>query len=367
MIKAIDLFAGCGGFSCGFEQAGYNIVAAVEFDKTIAKSYEQNHKKTRMIAEDIKKVDNKNFFSRNTADIIIGGPPCQGFSMAGARIRSGFIEDPRNYLFKHYFNIVKIVRPKIFILENVKGILTLDNGKIFEEIKRIFEDPNNFDGTPYKIKYKVIKVKEFGIPQNRERTVIMGSLINFDLEEEIDKTRKKIKEKHKDFFNNVTVWDAISNLPSPNETGEVINLKPLSKYQEYLKSKYGVTYNHIKTNHSDIALERMKKIKINENYLILKEKINSVHSGAYGRLDPNGIAPTITTRFDTPSGGKFIHPFKNRTITPREAARIQSFPDEFEFVGNKSNICKQIGNAVPPKLAYFFAIMIKEILNETRE
>lgn len=367
MIKAIDLFAGCGGFSCGFEQAGYNIIVAVEFDKMIAKSYEQNHKKTRMIAEDIKEVDNEKFFSRNTADIIIGGPPCQGFSMAGARIRSGFIEDPRNYLFKHYFNIVKIVRPKIFILENVKGILTLDNGKIFEEIKRTFEDPNNFEGTPYNIQYKVLKAKEFGIPQNRERTVIIGSLINFNLEEEIKKTRNKIKESYKDFFDDVTVWDAISNLGSPNKSGEIKGLKSLTNYQKYLKPKNGTTYNHIKTNHSYIALERMKKIKINENHLILKEKINSVHSGAYGRLDPNGIAPTITTRFDTPSGGKFIHPFENRTITPREAARIQSFPDEFEFIGNKSNICKQIGNAVPPKLAYFFAIMIKEILNETKE
>ena len=108
--------------------------------------------------------------------------------------------------------------------------------------------------------------------------------------------------------------------------------------------------------------EAAKKIKINENFTSLDEKIKSIHSGAYGRLDPNGIAPTITTRFDTPSGGKFTHPFLNRTITPREAARIQSFPDSFQFSGNKTSICKQIGNAVPPKLAYFFGIMLKEIL-----
>ena len=110
----------------------------------------------------------------------------------------------------------------------------------------------------------------------------------------------------------------------------------------------------------------MSRIKIDENYTSLNEDIKSIHSGSYGRLNPNGIAPTITTRFDTPSGGKFIHPYQNRTISPREAARLQSFPDSFEFVGNQSSICKQIGNAVPPKLAYYLAIMIREVLNENK-
>lgn len=362
MTKTIDLFAGCGGFSCGFEKAGYDIVTAVEFDKQIAESYSKNHKKTKMYAEDIKNVDNNNVFNLNDAEVIIGGPPCQGFSMAGARIRNGFIDDPRNYLFKHYFNVVKIVRPKIFILENVKGILTLKNGKIFEEIKKIFEDPNNFDGKPYKIQYKVVKAKEFGIPQNRERTIIIGSQIDFDLETEIKKTKELILREDKHFFDNVTVWDAISNLDEPTDDGLIEISKYESNYQKYLKSSINVTYNHIKTNHNKKAVERMAKIKINENFTSLDEKINSIHSGSYGRLDPNGIAPTITTRFDTPSGGKFTHPFLNRTITPREAARIQSFPDSFEFSGNKTSICKQIGNAVPPKLAYFFGIMLKEVL-----
>lgn len=364
MIKTIDLFAGCGGFSCGFEKAGFKITSAVEYDKDIAKSYEQNHKDTKMIAEDIKKVDNENVFKINDADIIIGGPPCQGFSMAGARIRNGFIDDPRNYLFKHYFNVVKIVKPKIFILENVKGILTLDNGKIFKEIKRIFEDKEQFEGKPYKIQYKVIKAKEYGIPQNRERVIIIGSQIDFDLEKEIEKTKKLIIKEDNNFFKEVTVWDAISNLPKPTEDGIIDNVKYESFYQEFLMSKENKIYNHIKTNHNEKALKRIEKIKINENYTVLNEDIKSVHSGSYGRLDPNGIAPTITTRFDTPSGGKFIHPYENRTITPREAARIQSFPDDFKFVGNKTSICKQIGNAVPPKLAYFFAVMIRGILGD---
>lgn len=363
-INTIDLFAGCGGFSCGFEKAGYNIISAVEYDKNIAKSYEKNHKNVNVIADDIKNVDNNETFKLGSADIIIGGPPCQGFSMAGARNRNGFMDDPRNYLFKHYFNVVKIVRPKIFILENVKGILTLKKGEIFKEIKRIFEDPNNFDGLPYKIQYKVVKAKEYGIPQNRERVIIVGSLIDFNLEEEIEKTRKEISKDNPAFFNNVTVWDAISNLPSPTDDGVVEVVKFDSDYQQFLKSNNKIVQNHYKTKHNKKAVERMEKIKINENYTSLNEDIKSIHSGSYGRLDPKGIAPTITTRFDTPSGGRFIHPFENRTLTAREAARIQSFPDDFEFYGTKSCVCTQIGNAVPPKLAYFFAILIRRILNE---
>lgn len=362
MIKVIDLFAGCGGFSCGFEKAGYDIISAVEFDKNIAKSYEINHPATKMIADDIKNVDNNNIFKKNDATVIIGGPPCQGFSMAGARIRKGFIDDPRNYLFKHYFNVVKIVRPKIFIIENVKGILTMKGGQIFNEIKKIFEDPNNFEGKPYKIQYKVMKAKEYGIPQNRERTIMIGSLIEFELEKEIIKTREYIKNIDKHFFDDVTVWQAISNLPEPTEDRK-INIKRIeNEYQRFLSSKSKKTYNHVVTKHSTVAIKRMEKIGINENFTVLDEKINTVHSGSYGRLDPNSIAPTITTRFDTPSGGRFIHPYRDRTITPREAARIQSFPDDFEFVGTKSCICKQIGNAVPPKLSYFLGTMIRRIL-----
>jgi DNA (cytosine-5)-methyltransferase 1 len=355
-IKVIDLFAGCGGFSCGFQKAGFNILIAVEFEKMIATSYLANHKNTQMIIDDIKNVDNKNIFSIGDADIIIGGPPCQGFSMAGARIRGGFIEDPRNYLFKHYFNIVKIVQPKIFILENVKGILTLKNGDIINEIKKSFEHIG------YKIQYKVIRVRDFGIPQARERVIIIGSLYDFNLDIEIEKTINNISKIDKKFFLSTTVSDAISNLPKPTEDGIVENLTYVSNYQKFLSAKDNTTYNHIATKHNDIATNRIKKIQINENYTVLDENIKSVHSGSYGRLDPNGIAPTITTRFDTPSGGKFIHPIEDRTITPREAARIQSFPDDFVFHGTKTNICKQIGNAVPPKLAYFLATLTKDII-----
>ena len=366
-MRVIDLFAGCGGFSTGFIQAGYDIVKAVEFDPSIAYTYVQNHPETKMLVEDIGKIDNIDNFLENECDVIIGGPPCQGFSMAGARIRNGFIDDPRNYLFKHYFNIVKIVKPKVFIIENVKGILTMSKGAIFNEIVNLFSAPQNFNGDKYYIHYKVVNALDFGIPQHRERVIILGvKNLDFDMEKVFAKTISTVKELTPEFFSHTTVWDAISNIPTPTTTGKCSYILPRSSYQKYLSSDIDMLYNNYATRHSAIAIRRMQQIKPGENWTTLDEEIHSVHSGAYGRLSKDGVAPTITTRFDTPSGGQFIHPVENRTITPREAARIQSFPDDFIFYGNKSSICKQIGNAVPPKIAYFLGIATKEFFNEKR-
>jgi DNA (cytosine-5)-methyltransferase 1 len=366
MKKVIDLFAGCGGFSVGFGQAGFDIVKAVEFDKTIAESYIYNHPNTTMLAENIGNIDNENYFSENEADVILGGPPCQGFSMAGARIReNSFPEDPRNYLFKHYLNIVKIVKPRFFVFENVKGILTMNKGEIFKEIIKTFSDKRNFDGTKYYISYRVVKAVEFGIPQKRERVIIFGSRDKeIDFNEYFEKTLTKTHKENTSFFSAVSVWDTISNLPNPTTNGIVLNAKATTDFQKYLHSTTKTIANHYLPNHSPKAIERMKQIKNGENWTVLKDDIKSVHSGSYGRLSKDDVAPTIVTRFDTPSGGKFIHPTENRTLTPREAARIQSFPDSFVFTGTKSSICKQIGNAVPPKLAFFIANIIQEIYNE---
>ena len=364
-MNVIDLFAGCGGFSTGFIQAGFKISKAVEYDASIANTYHLNHLTTNTMISDIGLIDNKEFFTENEADIIIGGPPCQGFSMAGARIRGGFIDDPRNYLFKHYFNIVKIVKPKIFIIENVKGILTMAKGDIFSEIVSLFSNSANFDGDKYYLHYKIVNGLDFGIPQQRERVIIIGvKNKDFDMEKLFADTKNLIINRHPDFFNEVTVWDAISNVPEPTANGECIALPNQTAYQKYLTSNNTILYNNTATNHSKKAIYRMCRVSQGDNWTSLNEEIHSVHSGAYGRLKKNGYAPTITTRFDTPSGGKFIHPIFNRTLTPREAARIQSFPDDFIFYGTKSSICKQIGNAVPPKIAYFLANLTRSILNE---
>lgn len=364
--KVIDLFAGCGGFSVGFEQAGFNIIKAVEFDKDIAISYAHNHTKTKVLVRDISEIDNEEYFSRGESEVIIGGPPCQGFSMAGARIRekNAFINDPRNFLFRHYFNVVKIVRPKVFIMENVKGILSKDNGAIFSEIVEVFSNPDNFNGDRYFLHYKVCKTVEFGIPQERERVVIIGVLNNdFDINDIFDKTREDIIKLDSHFFDNVSLWDAISDLQKPTENGDVELLPCKSRYQELLRKGKISVKNHVASKHNSTAIDRMNNVRIGQNWQVLGENVKSVHSGAYGRLAWDKPTKTITTRFDTPAGGRFIHPEENRTLTPREAARVQSFPDNFEFIGNKTIVCKQIGNAVPPKMAFFLAHIVKNLIN----
>ncbi len=364
-MKIIDLFAGCGGLSLGFIKDGHMVLKALEYDAAIAKTYRLNHPEVEVIVDDIKNVDTSNIFKQGDAEIIIGGPPCQGFSMAGARIRGGFIDDPRNYLFKHYFNIVKAVKPKAFIIENVKGIKSMQDGKVFDEILRIFSSKELLDGQAYNLYYRVVKAIEFGIPQKRERMIIIGVRKDtVPFEKKWEETKIQILSENPTFFDPVTVFDAIGNLPPATEDGKVANPIPQSSYQEFLCSTDKILHNHSYTNHSKVAVERMKKIKTGENYTVLDEQINSVHSGAYGRLCWNEAAPTITTRFDTPAGGRFIHPTENRTLTPREAARIQSFPDDFVFYGNRTTICRQIGNAVPPKISYFLSRFLKNILEE---
>ena len=368
-IKVIDLFAGCGGFSVGFEDAGYKIVKAVEFDKEIASSYCHNHPNTIMYAEDIGKIVDEDHFKRGEAKIIIGGPPCQGFSMAGARIRekNAFMNDPRNYLFRHYVNVVKIVRPKIFVFENVKGILSKDKGKIFKEIVSAFGNAENFDGDKYYVHHKVCKAVDYGIPQRRERVILIGMLNqDFDIDKVFEKTKERIIQSRPEFFQTVSLRDAISDIPAPSETG-MVKLRPAkTSYQRGLRNNEGVISNHVATNHNKMAVGRMKKVSTGQNWMVLDEEIHSVHSGAYGRLDWNLPTMTITTRFDTPAGGRFIHPEQDRTLTPREAARVQSFPDTFEFTGSKSSICKQIGNAVPPKLSYFLAMVVYDLLESSK-
>lgn len=367
-MKIIDLFAGCGGMSLGFIKNGYDVKLAVEINGNIAETYKLNHKNVDVIVDDINNLDGSTLFKQRDIDVIIGGPPCQGFSMAGSRIRQGFIDDPRNYLFKGYFNVVKNVKPKFFVMENVPGLLTMQEGKVFKEISRIFSSEQMLDGDKYYLHHKIFKADEFGIPQKRERLVIIGSLNrDYDFEKVFIDTKSRIESNNKSFFNKVNIYDAIGDIPKPTVDGRAKLRKPNSEYQRALRRDDDIVMNHIQTKHSKKAVDRMKKIKPGDNYKSLEETVRSVHSGSYGRMEWDEQAVTITTRFDTPAGGRYIHPEEDRTITPREAARIQSFPDDFIFVGSKTSICTQIGNAVPPKLAFFLSEFIKTLNDSNLE
>lgn len=364
-MNVIDLFSGCGGLSLGFRQAGCDVTRAVEFDPGIAATYTKNHPETHMIVDDIRNIDVTGVFRAGDADVIIGGPPCQGFSMAGARIRGGFIDDPRNYLFRHYFNVVSTVGPSVFVMENVKGITTMQGGRIFKEILATFSDPKLSGGRPYHVYPKLVRAVCFGVPQKRERMILIGTDREIgDMDALWRETQEDIRREHPHYFDPVTVRDAIGNLGATSTDGRVVNPVPQTQYQRYLACDSEYIMNHTRTRHSPVATDRMHRVASGENFTVLEENIRSVHSGAYGRLSWEEQAPTITTRFDTPAGGRFIHPAEDRTLSPREAARIQSFPDDFVFCGTKTSICKQIGNAVPPKISYFLARLVEKILQE---
>ena len=385
MANVIDLFSGVGGLSNGFKKAGFDILLANEIDEQIAYSYTKNNPETLMINMDIKKfvldfdniiaskLENINDIKRKkqiknglkNVDVIIGGPPCQGFSMAGARIRkkNGFIDDPRNFLFKYYFKVLQKFEPKYFVFENVQGLITMDNGDILKQIITIFSDDSNFKNGAYKIDTLLIDSSKLGIPQKRKRLIILGR----------KKDNIHLKERLKDYIDlnkikTVTVRDAISDLAYLNsgEGSYEQNYKfdPNTDYQRELRKNARKLYNHVAFNHSEKVMRRIKEVKSGENFKSLSDskKIRSVHSGSHGRLEWDNPSYTITTRFDTPSAGRVIHPQLNRTITPREAARLQSFDDTFKFYGSKTSICKQIGNAVPPKLAFAIATIIKNDL-----
>lgn len=346
---AADLFSGVGGLSQGFMSAGFEIAFAIEFDKEIADAYASNHPGTEMINEDICGVDIEELKKRHPhVDLIMGGPPCQGFSQKGKRLN---LNDPRNFLFQQFVRFVDSYRPKYFVLENVPNIITTSNGYFKNQIIE------SFSKLGYTVNCGVLSASEFGIPQDRHRAVFIGVLGPKGIA--LPTPPKK----------RVTIQEAIYDLPfiGSGEGDEVskYDKKATSEYQKMLRGKSKVLFNHVATKHSDLALERLALIPkgAGKEVLPAEHRTKSIYSGTWCRLLEDGIAATITTRFDTPSSGRFTHPILNRCLTVREAARIQSFPDTFRFYGNKTSQMKQVGNAVPPLLAYAIA---QQIINNDK-
>ncbi|EAG3226894.1 DNA cytosine methyltransferase [Listeria monocytogenes] len=348
--KVIDLFAGVGGLSLGFEQCGYEVVLANEYDASIAESYRANHKDTKMIVGNIVEIDKKEVFSpfAGKVDVIIGGPPCQGFSQKGQRKS---INDDRNFLFKYFVSVVELVKPKYFVMENVPNLLTAEKGYFKKEIYELFESLG------YALNSGVLNAADYGVPQNRKRAIIIGKLGD----EPVELPKANLEK--------ITIWEAISDLAylesGEGEEEQAYRINPQSNYQKQMRVNSKSLHNHKATNHSAVALERLRMIPQNGGRDSLPEEhlTKSIYSGTWTRMKKDEQSVTITTRFDTPSSGKFTHPYLNRAITVREAARIQSFPDDFIFVGTKTSQMKQVGNAVPPKLANAIA---KTILSDMR-
>jgi len=352
-MKVADLFSGVGGLSLGFEQAGFDVSFAVEFDKDIAAAYEKNHAGTTMYNADISKLDAKELLAKHgKVDVIVGGPPCQGFSQKGKRLS---VNDDRNYLFRQYVRFVDVFRPKFFVIENVPNIISTANGYFKNEIIK------EFSALGYDVKADVFDVSEFGVPQQHRRAVFIGQL------EKNEVAFPKPSGKR------VTVNDAISDMiPLESGCGDEVSeyLSPAqTAYQKMMrKGMSGGVKNHQATAHSELALTRMRMIPkgMGKEVLPPEHRTKSIYSGTWCRLIEDDIAATITTRFDTPSSGRFTHPTQNRCLTVREAARIQSFPDSFVFYGTKTSQMKQVGNAVPPIFANAIAKTILKAQGETK-
>ncbi|WP_394526932.1 DNA cytosine methyltransferase [Lacrimispora sp. JR3] len=352
MLRVVDLFAGVGGLSYGFMLAGAEILVANEKDESIAQAYKKNHPNTEMITADITKLDIPKIFNKylGKIDIVIGGPPCQGFSQKGSRKT---INDPRNFLFKYYYEVVKYLKPKYFLMENVPNLLTTEKGLFRKEIEKLFGDIG------YSLDCDVLNAAFFGVPQVRRRAMILGKQGNQILR--LPKARNAM----------VTIDEAISDLQYL-ESGEGEEISPYitvpnSAYQKDMRKGATELHNHVATRHSKEAIEKLKLIPVGMGKEVLPEELltKSIYSGTWSRMIADEQSVTITTRFDTPSSGRFTHPTLNRCITVREAARIQSFPDRFIFYGNKSSQMKQVGNAVPPLLGKAVAeVIIKDFNRE---
>lgn len=336
-FNVLDLFCGAGGFSAGLDSLeNINTVMAVDFDKYATETFKNNFKDTYVITGDLTNKDIKREIievaRERNVNMIVGGPPCQGFSLKGKNLG---LDDPRNFLFLEYYELVKEIMPEVFVIENVKNLLNSEGGYFKDQIIE------KFTSLGYILNYGVLNAKNFGVPESRERAIIIGSLSrsvglpNYDIKP-------------------VTVRDAISDLAYLNSgegefEADYIN-DAQSSYQKKLRGKK--LYNHMATNHSKLALEKLAMIPPEGDKSSLPIELHGKQKFAttWSRLEWDTYSPTIDTRFDTPSNGRNSHPFLNRSITPREAARIQSFHDDFIFYGPKSSVCRQIGNAVPPLL-----------------
>lgn len=369
--KAISLFCGAGGCSLGFQKAGYEIIYASDFNKAAIDTYKLNFPKTPsevkdIVEQDFNKILKSHSLNKGELDILIGGPPCQGFSTAGPR----FWDDPRNLLLKEYVRCLETIRPKWFLMENVEGLLTSNKGQY------VFEAAKAFIDLGYSIRIDKIYSQEYGIPQRRKRVIIVGNRFgeDFSMPEAISTATGRIFKNSK-----YTLGDALINLPKPtSEENEIQEYKQLidSELFNYYKSPNNSFTGHYSKTIEGINLERIKGLKQGQSMKDLPEELqhDSFKKRSKRRVkdgtpsEKRGGPPSGLKRLhiDQPSltitsaaTREFIHPIEDRPLTLRESARIQTFPDHFQFKGNQSEKIKQVGNAIPPMLAMIFGYHIK--------
>ncbi len=344
--NAIDLFCGAGGLSCGFERAGYKILLGIDNDKKALETFEFNHNGAKSICGDITQItfqdDIKPLIGNETIDIIIGGPPCHGMSLSGPRK----FDDPRNKLYLSYIRLVDEIRPKAFVIENVPGLVGLFGGQIKDSIISKFTDMG------YKIQYKIMCAADYGVPQMRRRVVFVGY-------KEGAFEYPPVNEEH------ISCEMALSDLPSLEDSLGTEKMEymsdPKNNYQQIMRANSTAVYNHIAATHSEKVKHIISLVPAGGNYKDLPEEFRNTRNFhvAWTRFPDDRPAPTI----DTGHRHHFHYKY-NRVPTVRECARIQSFPDDFIFLGNKTQQFRQVGNAVPPLMAEAIAKQITKLLEK---
>lgn len=371
-MKVIDLFCGNGGFSAGFVASGeFKVKAGIDILGDRLKTFEANHKYAHVIKGDIKSWSPSKFsevtqLAPGDIDVIIGGPPCQGFSSVRP-FRSLDFDDPRNTLFESFSLFVQFYQPAFFVLENVVGLISHKNG---QTIKKIVEA---FEGIDYQTDWRVLNAVHYGLPQRRERVIVIGrrglsQRVMFPAPTHYYEGRSMAPLNHPNLVRTypimrhvlapaITVVEAIHDLPEIKAGEEATcyraDVFPTPFELERRKGLKQLTL-HKSTDHSLKMLEIIRHSGSNI-FALPDGLVTSGFSTSYSRIEADEPSVTLTVNFVHPGSNKCIHPYQDRALTPREGARLQGFDDDYIFVGNRSQVVKQIGNAVPPLLGRVIA------------
>lgn len=340
-MYGLDIFSGAGGLSLGAEMAGIKVKYGIEINKYAAASFAYNHKNAKVIANDIAKIDpNELYFDNNELFVIMGGPPCQGFSMSNTMSRN--MDNEKNFLYLEFVRFVHELKPRWFVLENVWGLTKMNDGETLETIKK------SFTAEGYSVNAQILWANNFGVPQKRYRCFIVGNRDGIDFQfPESQKT-------------NVTVWDAFADLPELKngqmleEADYTIPFDKASKYARSMRNGSKKARQNFVSLNNDLVIQRYHYIPQGGNWRNIPDFLmtnyadkSRCHSGIYKRLKADEPSVVISNYRKS----MIIHPTQDRGLSVREAARLQSFPDNYIFQGPHMSIQQQIGNAVPPLLA----------------
>ena len=328
-MNYIDLFSGAGGFSLGFDKLGFKNLFSIDIESSFCETYKANFPSHNLIQENISNLTEdkiNSLIGHNKVNVVIGGPPCQGFSIAG-NIGRKFIDDNRNQLFKEFARVVSIVKPDYFIMENVARLYTHNQGRTKNEIFELFRSYG------YNVESKILNSADYGVPQVRKRVIFIGSLRN-----------KEIEFPMKEVENYVSVKDVLNNYPS------------------LLSGEKSSIPNHIAMKHSEQMLEKMSYILDGGDRNQIPNKIRPKTGDVRKYIRYSSNKPSVCVTGDM---RKIFHYEQNRALTVRELAKLQTFPDDFIFKGNSISQQQQVGNSVPPKMAEAIAkVIIKMYKND---